>query len=133
MSARRLLDDRERTSLMETREAVWRAWFAGDGDRLRAILVPELITLATDGSFGTLQSTLDNSRAFAASGGKLTRLEFPSTQLQAYGNTVILYSSYVMDLQTGGQTNTQQGMATEIFVNRDGKWVHTGWQLAPNR
>jgi len=96
MSDRRMLDDGERTSLMQTRE-----------------------------------STLDHSRAFAASGGKLTRLEFPTTEMQAYGNTVILYSSYVMELETGGQTQTERGMATEIFLNRDGKWVHTGWQLAP--
>ena len=133
MSARRLLDERERASLMETREAVWRAWFAGDRDRLTEILVPELITLGSGGTFGSLQSTLDGSHGFAASGGRLTRLEFPRTEIQAYGNTAILYSSYVMDLQTAGQTTTERGMATEIFVSRDGKWVHTGWQLAPSR
>ena len=131
MSQRRTLDDGERASLMKVREDVWRAWFAGDRDRLTEILVPELITLESGGGVGTLQSTLNHSRDFAASGGKLTRLEFPNTQLQAYGNTVILYSSYVMDLQIGGQTQTERGMATEIFLNRDGKWVHTGWQLAP--
>jgi hypothetical protein len=126
-----MLDDGERASLMQTREAVWRAWFAGDRERLTQILVPELVTLESGGGVGTLESTLDHSRAFAASGGKLTRLEFPTTEMQAYGNTVILYSSYVMELETGGQTQTERGMATEIFLNRDGKWVHTGWQLAP--
>jgi hypothetical protein len=131
MSQPRMLGDGERASLMKTREEVWRAWFAGDRDRLAQILVPELITIGPGGALGTLQSTFDNSRAFAASGGKLTRLEFPTTQVQAYGNTVILYSSYVMELQTGGQAQTERGMATEIFLNRDGKWVHTGWQLAP--
>ena len=63
--------------------------------------------------------------------GKLTRLDFPVTKVQAYGNTAILYTSYVMELQTGGQTQTERGMATEVFVNRDGKWLNTGWQLAP--
>jgi hypothetical protein len=37
-----------------------------------------------------------------------------------------------MDLQAGGATQTERGTATEIFLNRDGKWVHTGWQLAPS-
>lgn len=36
-----------------------------------------------------------------------------------------------MELQTGGQTQTQRGMATEVFVMRDGSWINTGWQLAP--
>lgn len=133
MSAYHSLGDEERASLMKTRESVWRSWFAGDSETLMTILVPELITIGQDGSIGTRASNLEHSRAFAASGGKLVRLEFPSTQIQAYGNTVILYSSYVMDLQVSGQTQTEHGMATEIFVRRGGAWVHTGWQLAPER
>jgi hypothetical protein len=131
MTAPRELSEKERAALMQTREAVWRAWFAGDHDRLTQLLPPDLVTIEPDGAIGTLQSNLDGSRAFAASGGRLTRLEFPVTKVQAYGNTVILYTSYVMDLQTGGQTHTDRGMATEVFVNRDGKWQNTGWQLAP--
>jgi len=23
-------------------------------------------------------------------------------------------------------------MATEVFVNKDGQWLNTGWQLAPS-
>lgn len=132
MSAYRALGQDERASLLQARESVWRAWFAGDANALSRILVPELMTIGQDGSIGTRQSNLEHARAFAASGGKLTRLEFPSTQIQAYGNTVILYSSYVMELQTGGATTTERGMATEIFVRRNGEWVHTGWQLAPS-
>ena len=131
MSAYRALGQDERASLLQARESVWRSWFAGDANALSRILVPELITIGQDGSIGTRQSNLEHSRAFAASGGKLTRLEFPSTQVQAYGNTVILYSSYVMELQSGGATTSERGMATEIFVRRNGEWVHTGWQLAP--
>lgn len=131
MASYRPLGEAERTALMKVRESVWRAWFAGDRDELTRILVPELITLGSNGKAGTLTSTLQGSHDFAASGGKLTRLEFPSTQIQAYGSTAILYSSYVMELQVGGDTHTEKGMATEIFVQRDGKWVHTGWQLGP--
>jgi hypothetical protein len=36
-----------------------------------------------------------------------------------------------MDLQTGGQTRTERGMATEAFLFKNGEWVNTGWQLAP--
>jgi hypothetical protein len=131
ISTFRPLDDKDKASLLKAREAVWRAWFAGDADRLRELLPPELVTIESGGTLGSLQSTLDGSRGFAASGGKLTRLEFPATTIQAYGNTAILYTSYEMDLQSGGQTHTERGMATEVFVRRDGKWLNTGWQLAP--
>ncbi len=127
---RRLGDD-ERTSLMTAREAVWRAWFAGDEQALLKLLPPELVTIEPAGSVGTRESTLAGSRGFAAAGGKLTRLAFPTTEIQAYGNTAILYTSYEMDLQSGGQMHSERGMATEVFVRKDGRWLNTGWQLAP--
>ena len=82
--------------------------------------------------FGTLTSNLEGSRGFASDGGKLTRLVFPSSEIQAYGSTAIIYTSYEMDLQIGGKTRTERGMATEVFVQKDGKWLNTGWQLAPS-
>jgi hypothetical protein len=65
------------------------------------------------------------------SGGKLARLVFPRTDIQSYGNMAILYTTYEMDLVNGGQTSSQRGVATEVFVRRDGRWINTGWQLAP--
>ncbi|HEX6975992.1 MAG TPA: nuclear transport factor 2 family protein [Vicinamibacterales bacterium] len=132
MSAYHRLGDEDRAALMQAREAVWRAWFSGDRDQLTRLLPPELITIEQGGNFGTFASTLDGSRGFAASGGKLTRLEFPSTEIQAYGNTAILYTSYIMELQSGGNTRTERGVATEVFVRRNGAWINTGWQLAPS-
>lgn len=133
MSRFRRLSEEERASLLTAREAVWRAWFAGDQDALAKLLPAELITLSANSSdsFGTLASTLAGSRAFASSGGRLTRLVFPRTEIQAYGNAVVLYTSYEMDLQNGGQTRTERGMATEVFVNKAGHWLNTGWHLAP--
>ena len=129
----RQLDDRERKTLLIAREAVWRAWFAGDIDALTNLVPPELITIHPGpDTFGTRASTLDGAREFAASGGKLTRLEFPRTEFQAYGNTVILYTTYEMDLMVGGRMNTERGVATEVFVQQNGRWLNTGWQLGPS-
>jgi hypothetical protein len=126
------LDDKERAHLLAAREAVWRAWFAGDGAALSKLVPPELITIDPGSdTFGTRMTNIENSRGFAASGGKLARLVFPRTEIQAYGNTAILYTTYEMDLVTGGKTSTERGSATEIFVDQDGRWVNTGWQLAP--
>ena len=89
-STLRQLDADERKELLAAREAVWRAWFAGDAAALGRLVPPELITLESSGTFGTKPSNLEGSHGFAASGGKLTRLAFPRTEFQAYGSTVIL-------------------------------------------
>ena len=124
----------ERKAVLTAREAVWRAWFAGDTAALTALLPPELITIdAGSDRFGTRASNLEASRGFAAAGGKLTRLVFPRTEFQAYGHTVILYTTYEMDLVSAGKTTTERGAATEVFVRQGDRWVHTGWQLAPAR
>ena len=44
---------------------------------------------------------------------------------------MILYTTYEMDLVNEGKTNTERGVATEIFVKQNGRWQNTGWQLAP--
>jgi hypothetical protein len=128
----RKVDDAQRTRILAAREAVWRAWFSGDSGSLTRLLPPELITIdGVAGAFGTRDSTLTASRAFASSGAQLTRLAFPRTEFQGYGNTVILYTAYEMDLENRGETRTERGLATEVFVHRHGQWVNTGWQLAP--
>jgi len=132
MSELQLLNDAARKSLLAAREAVWRAWYGGDKAALLQLLPPELVTLgpSADG-WGTLDSIVSSSERFAASGGKLHRLEFPRTEIQVYGNTAIIYTSYEMDIESGGKTRTDRGKATEIFVRRNGRWLNTGWQLAP--
>ena len=131
MAQSQRLSDEDRKALLDAREAVWRAWFAGDAAALAKLLPPELVTIERAGEFGTFDSNLAGSRGFAASGGKLTRLVFPKTEVQAYGATAILYTTYELDLLAAGKTTNQRGAATEVFVQRDGRWINTGWQLAP--
>ena len=131
LSELRQLGESEKKELLGVRESVWRAWFAGDTKQLTSLLAPELITIEQSGSFGSLKSNLEGSRGFAAGGGKLTRLAFPTTEFQAYGATVILYTTYDMELLVDGKTRTERGAATEVFVRQKDRWVHTGWQLAP--
>lgn len=131
MSRAHGLSDSDRRALFAAREAVWRAWFGGDTAALSKLVPPELITIEPESeTFGTYTSNLTGSRGFAASGGKLLRLVFPRTELQAYGNTAILYTTYEMDLFAGGKSTTTRGVATEVFVRRNGEWINTGWQLA---
>jgi ketosteroid isomerase-like protein len=132
MNEHQVLPEPVRKSLLAAREAVWRAWYGGDTAALAKLLPEELVTLSPgpDG-FGARDGIMAASARFAAGGGKLTRLEFPRTEIQAYGATVIIYTSYDLDVIEGGKTRTEKGKATEVFVRRGGSWLNTGWQLAP--
>ena len=120
--------DRE---LLATREAAWRAWFAGDSATLGAMLPAEFLGYGMTGvEVSDRARTLTASRGFAAAGGRLERLAFPETRAQQYGDAVVLYSLYEITLVDGaGKASTMRGRATEVFVRRDGRWLHPGWHL----
>ncbi len=119
----------EREELFKAREAVWRAWFAGDQVALRAAVPDEAIAMDPGvADWADQVEILRRSSAFA-SGSKLLRLEFPETRMQVYGNVAILYTSFVFETQQDGQRNVTTGRGTEVFVNRGDKWVNTGWHL----
>lgn len=75
------------------------------------------------------QSVLSGAAGFAASGGKLLKLEFPRTEIQAFGDVAILYTTWTYRLEVEGQQQTSSGRGTEIFVRREGQWVNSGWHL----
>ena len=123
------LSDSEKKSLLEAREAVWRAYFAGNRAALEKLLPEELLTVEAGGQWGNRQAVLESSAQFAAGGGKLVRLEFPKTEIQAYGYVAIVYSTYVYEIEQGGKPFTNTGRATEVFVYRNGAWVNPSWHL----
>ena len=127
----RSLASLEREELLKAREAVWRAWFAGDQVTLRGAVPDEAIAMDPGvAEWADQDEILRRSSAFAAR-GELLRLEFPDTRRQVYGAVAILYTSFVFETQQDGQRNVTTGRGTEVFVNRDGKWVNTGWHLEP--
>ena len=127
--APRKLGDAQKKSLLEAREAVWRAFFAGDRAALEKLLPEELLTMEPGGEWGNREAVLAGSAGFAASGAKLARLEFPKTEIQAYGNTAIVYSNYLYEIERGGQRSAHTGRVTEVFVYRNGAWVNPSWHM----
>jgi ketosteroid isomerase-like protein len=126
----RTLSESEKKTLLSAREAVWRAYFAGDRAALEKLLPEELVTLeASGGEWGNRKAVLEGSSGFAAAGGKLVRLEFPKTQIQAFGDTAIVYSSYVCETEMNGKRSVASGRVTEVFVDRDGTWVNPSWHM----
>ena len=90
-------------------------------------MIPEeTLTIEAGASeFGNRAAVLESSAQFAAGGGKLVRLEFPKTEIQCYGNTAIVYSTYLYEVDSNGQ-RAAIGRVTEVFVYRKGQWVNPG-------
>jgi ketosteroid isomerase-like protein len=114
--------------LLRVRESVWRAWFAGDGKLLQRLVPAETIVIsAGDKEWKGQSEVLKESADFHASGAKLTRLEFPKTRIQHFGNVAIVWSEYVLEIDSNGKKTVSGGRATEIFVWRGGAWLNPGW------
>jgi len=124
-------DATTRTELLTLREAAWRTWFANDPAGFTRIVPGELVAMGWDGGPWTDRAQNVRQMAeFATSGQRLESLAFPLTVFQRYGDVVILYSTFQLVLVDGA--NAQQaisGRGTEVFVRRDGHWIHTGWHL----
>jgi Domain of unknown function (DUF4440) len=116
--------------VLVAREAAWRAYFAGDVKTLVDLLPEEFIGIGmNDGPFTNRAKTLDGARAFREGGGRLVRIAFPETQAQRFGDVVVLYGRYEAVIHSEGAERAMRGRLTEMFVRRDGKWVHPGWHL----
>src|SRR5438309_8268791 len=130
LAAPRPLGDQMKKRLLDAREAVWRAYFAGDRATLEKLIPEETVTIESgDNTWSNRQTILGGSTEFAKSGGKLIKLEFPKTEIQMYAFTAIIYSNYSYELETGGQRYQQTGRVTEVFVWRKGQWVNPGWHM----
>jgi ketosteroid isomerase-like protein len=131
MTAPREIGDQMKKRLLDAREAVWRAYFAGDRATLEKLIPEETIAVDAggDANWSRRPQILGSSAEFAKNGGKLIKLEFPKTEIQVYGLTAVIYSIYSYELEMGGQRSTQSGRVTEVFVLRNGQWVNPGWHM----
>jgi hypothetical protein len=128
MSKPRTISPEMREQILAKREAVWKAWFGNDRAALEKLIPEEAIAIGDDG-WSNRAAIFASAKSFADSGGKLVRLEFPRTEIQAYGNTVIIYTTYTYETEVNGKRSTSNGRGTEMFVWRGDELVNTGWHL----
>ena len=133
MSTNAVLNDRMRQFILTSREQVWRAWFANDRAKLDQLIPDEALALESGDAWQNKAAILAGAKQFADSGARLTKLEFPRTEIQMYGNTIILFTSYRIETEKEGKASTSSGNAIETLVRRDNRLVNTGWILAVNK
>jgi hypothetical protein len=124
------LTDRDRAELLAAREQVWRAWFAYDTAQLERLLPADgFLAVGSDSVWRNREQTMAGARAFARSGGRLVSIEFPRTEMQVFGDVVVIYTTFRYTTERGGQRNHASGNAVEVFVRRNGVWQNPSWYL----
>jgi uncharacterized protein (TIGR02246 family) len=124
------LSDADEQAIKAVRRAVWEAWFRGDGEKIRELMPPE--TIAADPHDATWigrDQIIQRSKDFAKTGSKLVELNFPMNRIQVYGGMVVMYVNYELSFDENGETGSMKGRGTEVFVLRDGRWLHSAWHL----
>ena len=124
------LTDVVRKELLEARETAWRSFFQKDLTVVERILAPELIAIQQNSDrWDNRTGLIALAKAMNEQSVQLLRLEFPRTEIQLFGDTAILYYTYIFETGLKGKSVVDGGRGTEVFVRRDGKWVDVGWHF----
>jgi len=119
-----------REQVLRAREAVWKAWFANDQQTLDKLIPEEAIAIDSGSeAWSNRAAIMAGAQSFANRGAKLVSLEFPKTEMQIYGGAIIVYTTYVYEIEAKGKRTKQSGRGTEIFVRRGNELVNVGWHL----
>ena len=117
--------------LIAARDTVWRAWFANDTTLLRRF-IPASAAAAEGGetlAWSDRRAIFDGAHRSMSSGAKLEQLEFAGTQIDASGNSAMVRSRFRFIVRRGTRVDTSAGVAAEVFVRENGRWVNPFWQL----
>jgi len=124
------LTEEVRKELLDARETAWRSFFQKDLSVVEKILGPELIAIQENSEhWDNRTGLIALAKTMSERGVQLLRLEFPRTEIQLFGDTAILYYTYIFETGLKGKSAVDAGRGTEIFVRRDGRWIDVGWHL----
>ena len=116
-----------RKALLQAREAAWRGEFLQNP----SLLPPEAVGIVEwTEDWKHRDEIIAGAKTANANGINIRRLQFPTTEIQLYGDTAILYSTYIYEAEFNGQSaGVETGRSTEIFIRRNGKWLAAGWHI----
>ena len=118
------IDAATRAELVQSREAIWRAYYAGDKAQLLRILPERMV-----GMDGDRAGIIRDAQAFAGAGGRLVKLEFTCDEFFVSGDAAVVYSQYTTETEKSGKRTSHTGRAIEVFERRDGRWLNPSWHL----
>ena len=124
------IDAQTRAELLAARDAAWRAFFNENPGQLEKLLGPELIAIQQNQEgWENRDQLMALAQKMRKQNVRITRLEFPRTEIQLFGDVAVLYYTYVFGSAAGDRSATDAGRGTEVFVRRGGRWVDVGWHL----
>ena len=131
-AAATLPSEQVRQELLAARELAWRFVLSFQNDRAAVERIYASEFIATEAASETLEDRF--SLTFVAEsmrqrGDQLLRLKFPRTDIRQYGDTAILYYTYIMERRLNGEKVIDAGRGTEIFVRRNNRWLDAGRHL----
>ena len=118
------LSPAERQSLFAAREAVWRAYFEGDSARLVQLLPERMVAMGKH-----RDDIIRDAQAFRSGGGKFLGITFSDDEVLIKGTMAVVWSRYRVQTTTNGEPHVMAGIATEIFVLENGRWINPYWHL----
>ena len=121
-----------RQELLAAREAAWRfvLSFQNDPSAVKRIYASEFIEFkAASESLEDRFSLPYVAASMRQRGDELLRLKFPRTDIRLYGDTAVLYYTYIMERRLGGENVIDAGRGTEVFVRRNNRWLDAGRHL----
>ena len=118
------IDSVTRAELVKARDAVWRAFYAGDSAQLTQILPERMVAMDEDRA-----AIIRDAQRFARSGRHLVSITFTCDEFFVSGNAAVVYSHYVAALDGSGGPKRDAGRAIEVFERYQGRWVNPSWHL----
>ena len=126
------VSDQTRHELFDAREAAWRSFFVADpAAAIEKSISPAVIAIQqNEEKWDNRAHLIAVAQAMQKQKIKLIRIEFPHTEVQLFGDTAILYYTYIFETGAEGKASwVDTGRGTEVFVRQDGRWVDVGWHL----
>ena len=111
-------------ALIAAREAVWRAYFAGDSARLVELLPERMVGMPQD-----RREIIANAQQFRRGGGLLREISFSDDEIVMRDGIAVTYARYRVLLENAGKRDSMVGFAIELFVKEDGRWINPSWHL----
>lgn len=126
------VSEQTRHELFDAREAAWRSFFVADpAAAIAKSISPAVIAIQqNEEKWDNRAHLIVVAQAMQKQKIKLIRIEFPRTEVQLFGDTPILYYTYIFETGAEGKASwVDTGRGTEVFVRQNGQWVDVGWHL----